>query len=220
MAYDEVTAQLLRENERLKEGLREAQRAINSMKVEAETGAVIGDEQAMQEACEQISQEGMEADMAIRAVLGAHGVRVGAPADDRAAFEAWHTAKYGRAYSEWVEAKGRYAWDLTEELWTAWKAARTSGVQASVPINRPATMEEAQHAAQIGACLPNGVLFDAFGRARERYVRVTLNGSHLILHPRELDAFKANEEEPERFTYTDVYLSQEEADALPEFDGF
>jgi hypothetical protein len=94
------------------------------------------------------------------------------------------------------------------------------GVPASVPVNRPATMEEAQHAAQIGACLPNGVLFDAFGHARERYVRVTLDGSHLILHPRELDAFKANEEEPERFTYTDVYLSPEEADALPEFDGF
>jgi hypothetical protein len=100
--------------------------------------------------------------------------------------------------------------------WPNW----ADGVQASVPVNRPATMEEAQHAAQIGACLPNGVLFDAFGRERVRYVRVTLDGSHLILHPRELEAFKANEEEPERFTYTDVYLSEEEADALPEFDGF
>jgi hypothetical protein len=49
--------------------------------------------------------------------------------DDRAAFEAWHSAKYGRSYTEWVEVKGRYAWDLTEELWTAWKAARTSGVE-------------------------------------------------------------------------------------------
>jgi hypothetical protein len=96
----------------------------------------------------------------------------------------------------------------------------SDGVTPTVPVGRPATMEEAQHAAQIGACLPNGVLFDAFGRERKRYVRVTLDGSHLILHPNELAAFKANEEEPERFTYTDVYLSPEEADALPEFDGF
>jgi hypothetical protein len=90
----------------------------------------------------------------------------------------------------------------------------------AVPVNRPATACEAQHAAQIGACLPNGVLFDAFGRERVRYVRVTLDGSHLILHADELAAWKAGEENPDQFTYTDVYLSEEEADALPEFDGF
>lgn len=57
------------------------------------------------------------------------GVPASSVTDQRAAFEAWHTGKYGRAYSEWVEAKGRYAWDLTEELWTAWKAARALGVK-------------------------------------------------------------------------------------------
>jgi hypothetical protein len=95
-----------------------------------------------------------------------------------------------------------------------------SGVQASVPINRPATMEEAQHAAQIGACLPNGVLFDAFGNLRKRFTRVSLDGSHLILDDVQLAEFKTNDEDPSQYTYTDVYLSQEEADALPEFDGF
>lgn len=45
-----------------------AQRAINSMKVEAETAAQ-GDEQMMLDACEQISNEGLEASLAIQAVL-------------------------------------------------------------------------------------------------------------------------------------------------------
>jgi hypothetical protein len=56
----------------LLEALKEAQRAINSMKVEAENGAVIGDEQGMLDACEQISKEGLEADMAIRALIQKH----------------------------------------------------------------------------------------------------------------------------------------------------
>jgi hypothetical protein len=46
--------------------------------------------------------------------------------NERAAFEAWHIGRFGRAYTEWVEAKGGYAWDLTEELWKAWQAARAS----------------------------------------------------------------------------------------------
>lgn len=47
-----------------------AQRAINSMKVEAETAAQ-GDEQMMLDACEQISNEGLEASLAIQAVIDA-----------------------------------------------------------------------------------------------------------------------------------------------------
>lgn len=45
-----------------------AQRAINSMKNEAETAAQ-GDEQMMLEACEEISKQGLAADTAIRAAL-------------------------------------------------------------------------------------------------------------------------------------------------------
>lgn len=48
--------------------LEDAQAAINSMKVEAETAAQ-GDEQMMLEACEQISNEGLKASEAIRAAL-------------------------------------------------------------------------------------------------------------------------------------------------------
>ena len=53
----------------LRESLRKAKCAINSMKAEAETAAQ-GDEQMMLEACEQISKEGREASLAIDAVLG------------------------------------------------------------------------------------------------------------------------------------------------------
>lgn len=49
-------------------GLREAQQTINSMKVEAETGAQ-GDEKMMLDAAEAISNEGLQADTAIRALL-------------------------------------------------------------------------------------------------------------------------------------------------------
>jgi len=52
------------------EALKDAQRAINSMKAEAETGAQL-DEPAMLEALETISSEGLNADMAIRAALSA-----------------------------------------------------------------------------------------------------------------------------------------------------
>lgn len=48
--------------------LEDAARAINSMKVEAETAAQ-GDEQMMLEACEQISNEGLAASEAIRAAI-------------------------------------------------------------------------------------------------------------------------------------------------------
>ena len=50
-----------------------AQRAINSMKVEAETAAQ-GDEQMMLEACETISNEGLQADTAIREALRQRGL--------------------------------------------------------------------------------------------------------------------------------------------------
>jgi hypothetical protein len=96
----------------------------------------------------------------------------------------------------------------------------TRGVPVTVAVNRPATLEEAEHAARIGACLPNGVMLDAFGNPRKRYTRVTLEGAHLILDDVQLAEFKAEDPDPDQYTYSDVYLSQEEADALPEFDGF
>jgi hypothetical protein len=76
-------------------------------------------------------------------------------------------------------------------------------------------------------CLPDGVMFDAFRNPRVRYVRVSYDGSHLILTPAEADEWKRDAEasaasvgQTDPHTYSDVYLSEVEADALPEFDGF
>lgn len=61
-------SQLVERVKEMEEALTSAQQAINSMKVEAETAAQ-GDEQMMLDACETISNEGLQADMEIRAAL-------------------------------------------------------------------------------------------------------------------------------------------------------
>lgn len=76
-------------------------------------------------------------------------------------------------------------------------------------------------------CQPDGFMFDAFCNPRVRYVRVSYDGQHLILSLPEVEAWKMEAEaaaaslgQTDPHTYSDVYLSEEEADALPEFDGF
>lgn len=66
--------------EALRDALEAARRAIESMKVEAETAAQ-GDEQMMLEACETISNEGLAATMAIRAVLADKSLRASQQAE-------------------------------------------------------------------------------------------------------------------------------------------
>ena len=73
----------------------------------------------------------------------------------------------------------------------------------------------------------NAALMDAFRNPRVRYVRVSYDGSHLILSPAEANEWKRDADasaaaigQTDPHTYSDVYLSPEEADALPEFDGF
>lgn len=93
------------------------------------------------------------------------------------------------------------------------------GVTVTVPVNRPATPEEAEHAARIGACLPNGAMFDAFGRERVRYVRVIHDGTTCVVSPGDV-ADLVDPGRPDDYRIEDVYLSKEEFDALPEFNGF
>jgi hypothetical protein len=82
-------------------------------------------------------------------------------------------------------------------------------------------------AANNSPLAPDGVMFDAFGNPRKRFVRVSYNGAHAILSTVEIAAWKMEAEaaaasigRTDPHTYSDVYLSEEEADALPEFDGF
>lgn len=73
------------------------------------------------------------------------------------------------------------------------------------------------------ACLPNGLMFDAFGEPRTRYVRVSLDGSHCIMHPSEGDRYLQDARDcgdSGEYIVADVYLSEREFDDLPEHDGF
>ena len=112
------------------------------------------------------------------------------------------------------EARGRL---IDEQL--ARERADAPSVTVTVPVNRPATPEEAEHAARIGACLPNGAMFDAFGRERVRYVRVIHDGTTCVVSPGDV-ADLVDPGRPDDYRIEDVYLSKEEFDALPEFDGF
>ena len=72
-------------------------------------------------------------------------------------------------------------------------------------------------------CFPNGVMFDALGEPRVRYVRVTLDGHHCLVRPEDVADYTAQgsllEDQPP-YILTDTYLSEREFDDLPEFDGF
>lgn len=74
-------------------------------------------------------------------------------------------------------------------------------------------------------CQPEGLKFDAFGEPRTRYVRVTLNGSHCVMHPSEGDCYvedarNAGDPDWERYIVRDVWLSEREFEDLPEHNGF
>jgi len=71
----------------------------------------------------------------------------------------------------------------------------------------------------------DGLKSDALGEPRTRYVRVTLNGSHFVMHPSDGDCYiedarNAGDPDWERYIVRDVWLSEREFDDLPEFDGF
>jgi hypothetical protein len=86
-----------------------------------------------------------------------------------------------------------------------------------------ATPAQAAPQATAGVAQPNGLMFDAFGEPRARYVRVSLNGAHCVMHPSEGDTYVgdargAGDESP--YVVADVYLSEREFENLGEFDGF
>jgi hypothetical protein len=72
-------------------------------------------------------------------------------------------------------------------------------------------------------CQPDGLMFDALGEPRVRYVRVSLNGSHCVMHPSEGDRYVADAKgagDESVYEVRDVYISEREFEDLPEFDGF
>ena len=78
-----------------------------------------------------------------RALATLQGLSPAQATDERALFEAWHATQHGRAFTGWVEAKGRYAWDLTQELWLCWQAR--AAIQAALPRGEePPTLADAR----------------------------------------------------------------------------
>jgi hypothetical protein len=129
--------------------------------------------------------------------------------------------------AEPVAWRYRYAssggWFLATEPAAQW-AADAGGFEeeplytASPP---PPTQAPSQEAPAM--CQPNGLMFDALGEPRERYVRVTLDRSHCVMHPSEGDRYladaRANGDES-NYVIADVWLSEREFDDLPEHEGF
>lgn len=119
-------------------------------------------------------------------------------------------------------APDAYLWRWNEDSpWQAsveplpWHLARAVEVR---PLYTRAELTDEQQ-----LCQPNGLMFDAFGQPRTRYVRVSLNGSHCVMRPSEGDTYikdaRDNGDES-AYVVRDVYLSEREFDDLPEFDGF
>ena len=68
-----------------------------------------------------------------------------------------------------------------------------------------------------------GLMFDALGEPRTRYVRVSLNGSHCVMHPIEGDRYVQDARDAgdeSEYIVRDVWLSEREFEDLPEHDGF
>lgn len=69
----------------------------------------------------------------------------------------------------------------------------------------------------------NVLMFDSFGQPRTRYVRVSLDGRHCVMHPSEGDCYLKDARDSgddSKYTVSDVYLSEREFDDIAEFDGF
>lgn len=90
--------------------------------------------------------------------------------------------------------------------------------QIDAALAAPAKLTDEQQ-----LCQPNGLMFDALGQPRTRYVRVSLDRHHCVMRPSEGDTYikdaRDNGDES-AYVVRDVYLSEREFDDLPEFDGF
>jgi hypothetical protein len=77
---------------------------------------------------------------------------------------------------------------------------------------------------QLGNCPCQPMLmFDRQGNPRTRYVRISHNGAHMVMTPKEAQCFKEESEisgDETPYILTDTYLSAREFEDLPEFEGF
>lgn len=105
--------------------------------------------------------------------------------------------------------------DIVEKLRRQADSDEKAGTLYAHEISREAAAEIER--------LRNGLMFDAFGEPRTRYVRVSLAGNHCIMHPSEGDSYLQDARDcgdDSEYTVADVYLSEREFGDLPEHDGF
>ena len=72
-------------------------------------------------------------------------------------------------------------------------------------------------------CCEPMLMFDRLGNQRTRFVRISHNGAYMVMTPEDAQCFKEESEiggDEMPYILTDAYLSKEEFEDLPEFDGF
>ena len=77
---------------------------------------------------------------------------------------------------------------------------------------------------QLGTAICQPMLmFDRQGNPRTRYVQISHNGAAMVMTPEEAQCFKEESEisgDETPYILTDTYLSKQEFEDLPEFEGF
>lgn len=136
-----------------------------------------------------------------------------------------------RDFVRWLEPDGaeavKAAWanhkyaQGTKECIAFWRGAQWAhGLMSPRGVSGLDGQTDAQQTpVSTSICLPSGVMFDALGEPRKRYVRITHDGAHCIVQPDDVKDM-VDSEKPEDYTLTDTYLSEREFEDLPEFDGF
>lgn len=116
---------------------------------------------------------------------------------------------------------------LLEEAQKAAERARTELADAKQPLDEQMARlnrRVIELTGQLDALrlnLPDSpLMFDAFGNRRDLAVRITLDGTHLICRPDEVDDQLDGCDDRSKYTFSDVYLSDEEIERLPEFEGW
>ena len=115
---------------------------------------------------------------------------------------------------EWAKRHDLDCWDNLMAARQAFEDAETHHLTRASGVGvHPDT------AANNSPLAPNGLMFDALGKPRSRYVRISFDGSCLVCKPDDA-AQNVGDDDRSEYVLTDVYLSDREFADLPEFNGW
>lgn len=114
------------------------------------------------------------------------------------------------------EEEAREGYATSEQMFERAHAAETALAELQERLG-PRVAAQAQEPAE--GFYPDGLMWDAFGNPRIRYVRVIFDGSTCVVRPQDVAENLVGLTEGQ-YELKDVFLSQEEYDLLPEFTGF